>query len=69
MRDRRRHDLARRKAEERSLRCHLAPGLAVGQARDGVDHKRAVVVNRNLQTDFGSGVNEFVEDALNFLLQ
>jgi hypothetical protein len=41
----------------------------VGDACDGVDHESALVVDGNLQADFGSGINELVEDALDLVLQ
>jgi hypothetical protein len=67
--DQRRHDLAGREAEDRGLGGHPPPGHAVGDAGDGIDNKSTVVVNGNLQAGFGSGIHEFVEDALDLLLK
>lgn len=69
MSDQRRHDLARGEAEERGLGAHPAPGLAVGDTGDGVHDKSTLVINGNLQADFGSGINEFVEHGLDLLRQ
>lgn len=69
MGDERGHDLAGGETEERCLRGHPAPGPAVGDTGHGVDDESTVVVHGDLQAPFGPRTHEFVEHALDLLLQ
>lgn len=44
-------------------------GIPVSRARDGVDDEFALVVDRDLQADLGSGRDQFVDGVLDLVLE
>jgi hypothetical protein len=62
------HTLAHRVGVEGGVRGHRTPGFVVGDARDGVDHLLALLVDGDLQAPLGARLDQLFDGFLDLLL-